>query len=226
MKTKHWIATVAVLTASAGAAQAANLLVDPGFDTPSGLGSPSFSGLEAGGLSSAAAWDMWNNTMVTTTTSQAPSTDPFGGGEATHVVTAGPEDGLYQFVADNSVDYVSVDVYLLRGSFELGLGQHGYYSATATTSVHDQWVRLSAHYPPLPVTGSPQPGQIGDEIFLYSTDGGGADFYVDNAYAGSSPVTEPAAWAMMLMGLGGMGQALRRRRVALASAQCDQAESA
>jgi hypothetical protein len=214
VKTKHCLAAAAAVTLSAGAAQAANLLADPGFDTPSGPGPASYSGLESGGLSSAAAWDMWNNTMVLTTTEQAPSTDPFGGGEMTHVLTGGPENGLYQFVAANSVDYVSVDVYVLRGAFELGLGQGGYYSAIATTSVHDQWVHLFAQYPALPLAGSPHPGEIGNEIFLYSTAGSGADFYVDNAYAGSAPTPEPASWAMMLVGLGGMGTALRRRRAA------------
>jgi hypothetical protein len=213
---KQWWASAggAAVLLAAGAGHAGNLLVNQGFDTASGLGPTSFSGLSNGGLSSAAAWEMWNNSMALTTTDQAPSTDPLGGGDATHVTTAGDENGIYQFVAANSVSYVAVDVYVVSGTFELGLGQQGYYSATAKTSVHDQWVRLSAVYPPLPLAGSPNPNEVGNEIFLYSTAGSGADFHVDNAYAGSTPVPEPAAWAMMILGVGGMGQGLRRRRAA------------
>ncbi|HLZ85250.1 MAG TPA: PEPxxWA-CTERM sorting domain-containing protein [Caulobacteraceae bacterium] len=202
----------AAMVLTAGVAQAGNQLVNPSFDTASGLGPTSFSGLLNGGLSSAAAWNVYNNSMGLTTTDQVPSTDPFAGGAATHITTAGPEDGVYQFVAANTVSFVSVDVYVLSGTFELGLGQNGYYSATATTSVHDQWVRLSAAYPPLPLVGSPSPNLVGDEIFLYSTAGSGADFYVDNAYAGSTPVPEPATWSMLIVGLGVVSEVLRRRR--------------
>jgi hypothetical protein len=206
-------AAAAILTA--GSVEAGNLLVDPGFDTPSGLGPTSYSGLENGGLSSAAAWNMWNNTMALTTTDEVVSTDPFGGGQALHVTTGGGEDGVYQFVAPNSVNRVSVDVYVVSGTFELGLGQGGYYSATATTSTHGQWVRLSAVYPALPLVGSPSPNEIGDEIFLYSTAGTGADFYVDDAFAGSLIVPEPATWTLLILGLSALGGTLRCRRVPL-----------
>lgn len=201
----------------ASSAQAGNLLVNPGFDIASGLGPTAFSGLNNGGTSSAASWTVWNNTMALTTTDQVASTDPFGGGAATHVTTAGAENGIFQFVAPNSVSFVSIDVYVLSGTFELGLGQNGYYSATAKTSVHNKWVRLSAAYPSLPLPGSPNPNQIGDEIFLYSTAGSGAEFFVDNAYAGSTPVPEPATWATLILGLGVVGEMLRRRRAPLAA---------
>jgi hypothetical protein len=108
------------------------------------------------------------------------------------------------------VSLVRVDVFLLSGTFELGLGQGGYYAATAKTSVLGQWVRLHAHYPPLPLAGSPDPNQVGDEIFLYSTAGSGAEFYVENAYAGPLLVPDPATWAMMLIGVGAIGALARR----------------
>ena len=103
------------------------------------------------------------------------------------------ENGLYQFVAPNSVDYVAVDVYLLSGTFELGLGRDGFYEATAKTSTVGKWERLTAT---IPTT-------IGDEIFLYSTNSAAAEFYVDNAYAGTIP--EAPTWTMMLAGFIGLG---------------------
>jgi hypothetical protein len=63
--------------------------------------------------------------------------------------------------------------------------------------------------------GAPFPDQYGDEIFLYATNGAGAEFFVDNANAGSVP--EPSTWAMMLSGfavLGVVGSRAGRRRVA------------
>lgn len=212
MHSRHWLAGAAVRSMLAcGSAHAGNLLVNPGFDTPSGLGPTSFSGLSSGGTSSAAAWGVWNNTMFTTTTDEVASSDPSGGGEAVHITTGGPENGIYQFVAANSVSFVSVDVYVVSGTFELGLGQGGYYSATSKTSVHDQWVHLSATYPPLPLVGSPIPSEIGNEIFLYSTAGLGAEYYVDNAYAGSTPVPEPSGCAILALGAIGMVTAGRFR---------------
>jgi hypothetical protein len=205
------LAAAAAAVLAAGVAQAGDMLINPGFDTASGLGPTAFSGLSDGGLSSAAAWRVWNNTQALTTTDQVASTDPFGGGAATHVVTGGAENGLFQFVAANSVNFVSVDVFLLSGTFELGLGQSGYYAATAKTSLHDQWVHLTASYPPLPLAGSPFPNQIGNEIFLYATNGAGAEFYVDNAFAGTRAVPEPASWALMILGFGASGVRLRRR---------------
>ena len=48
-----------------------------------------------------------------------------------------------------------------------------------------------------------RPGYVllGDEIFLYATNGAGADFFVDNAFAGTP---EPSTWAMMLTGFAGL----------------------
>jgi hypothetical protein len=214
MALRLWLAGAALGTLlTCGSAHAANLLLNPGFDTPSGLGPTSFGGGGDGGLSAAANWRMWNNSMVLSTTDQVASTDPTGGGEALYITTVGPENGVYQFVAANSVGLVSVDVFVVSGTFELGLGQAGFYSATATTSVHDRWVHLEATYPPLPLAGSPDPTEIGNEIFLYSTDGAGAEFYVDNAFAGAAPVPEPSTLAIVGLGIFLLGCAATRTRM-------------
>jgi hypothetical protein len=182
-------------TLACGNAWAGNMLVNPGFNTPSGLGPTSFTNVLFGGESS--------------TTALVPSTDPSGGGSAEQVTSTGPEDGIYQFVAPNSVEIVSVDVYVLSGSFELGLGQQGQYESVARTSVLDQWVHLAAEFPVPAAPGSPFPNEIGNEIFLYSTNGAGADFIVDNAFAGT--VAEPASWPMLALGVVGAAVAARRR---------------
>jgi hypothetical protein len=197
-------------------AHGANLLSNPGFDIQFGTGSTTNPGQEYVGPSGAADWSVWNNTNGTTYTALTASTDPSGGGSMLEVYTDGGENGVYQFVSSYGVAKVSVDVFLTHGTFELGLGQGGYYLATATTSVLDQWVHLTATYALGSRPGAPFPDQYGNEIFLYSTDGAGAVYAVDNAYAGSVP--EPATWAMMLMAFAGVGVAWRRKAARTAAA--------
>jgi hypothetical protein len=139
MRAFRLFAAAAVATIACAEARAGNQLLNPGFDTPSGLGPTSFTEQSPPGQPSVALdRSVWNNSLATTTSDLVPSTDPSGGGSAGHIVTGGPENGFYQFVADNSVDFVSVDVYLLSGTFELGLGRGGAYEASATTSVLDR----------------------------------------------------------------------------------------
>jgi hypothetical protein len=203
---KIWLCGAGAMAAFASpSAQAANLLSNPGFDTAYGSGSSSNVGQEYVGLSGAADWGVWNNTNGSTETALTASTDPLGGGSMLQVYTDGGENGVYQFVSSYGVAKVSVDVFLTSGSFELGLGQGGYYMATAQTSVLDQWVHLTATYTLGSQLGAPYPDMYGNEIFLYATNGAGAVFALDNAYAGSAP--EPATWATMLVGFAGLGLA-------------------
>ena len=44
----------------------------------------------------------------------------------------------------------------------------------------------------------------------------GNDFGVDNIRLGVGSVPEPATWGLMIMGFGGLGAMLRRRRAAFA----------
>jgi hypothetical protein len=57
-------------------------------------------------------------------------------------------------------------------------------------------------------------------VSLRNTEGGfgGNDFAIDNIFVGALGVPEPATWAMMIVGFGGIGAALRgRRRTAVAA---------
>ena len=205
MMKRGMILLAAAAMMACSAAEAANLLSNPGFDTPTpGLTPPNYptslsTVIPPNAPSSAADWSIWNNTLTTTSTELLPTTDPAGGGFMAHVTSGAYENGLYQFVADDSVNFVSVDVFLLSGTFELGLGRNGFYEATATTSTLDQWVHLTASIPT----------NLGDEIFLYSTNAAAAEFYVDNAFA--SGVPESSTWAMMLAGFAALGFAGWRR---------------
>lgn len=80
---------------------------------------------------------------------------------------------------------------------------------SARTSSLGRWERVSL-----------DSGQTAfNEIALYSV-GNGAAFYVSGVTASNAtaPIPEPAAWMMMIAGLGAMGALMRRRpaRVVLA----------
>jgi hypothetical protein len=63
---------------------------------------------------------------------------------------------------------------------------------------------------------------LGSFLGLGLTNGGRSDpaYGLDKALGGGAPVggvPEPATWAMMLVGFGAAGAALRRRRIAVAA---------
>lgn len=182
------MAVAGLVAWACNSAEAGNQLLNPGFDLSSGLPNPMLTGLSPpSALSAAEDWRMWNNASATTETRLLSSTDPLGGGEMMDVANTGAWSGAYQFVGANTVDFVSVDVFVLRGDFELGLALNGDALNFVTTSVHDSWLHLTAS---IPLTQ-------GDEIYLYSgrSDVDGAEFYVDNAFVGTS-VPEPASWTL------------------------------
>ncbi|MFD1786959.1 FxDxF family PEP-CTERM protein [Sphingomonas floccifaciens] len=51
-------------------------------------------------------------------------------------------------------------------------------------------------------------------LFVSGTSGGNAAFAGTLSFAGTSAVPEPATWAMMLIGFGGVGASMRRRKQA------------
>ena len=83
----------------------------------------------------------------------------------------------------------------------------GAYSFTLTTSANDNFDtnRTTASFTFL---GN---GQIAP-LVISSGGAFNVDAFVDNISLVSAPVPEPATWAMMLIGFGGMGLVTRRRR--------------
>lgn len=137
------------------------------FDS-SAAGPTSFTGLGNGGLSAAADWKVWSNTPgSTTTTSLLASTDPLGSGSMIHVNTNGASNGLYQiFDAGNYSS--SLDVYVLSGAVTFYL-YNGASSISVTSTTQNTWETLF-----LPITAA-------DELVIYSSTAGGAEFYADRA---------------------------------------------
>jgi hypothetical protein len=188
----------------AGSAHAGvNFVQNPGFETSSGLGPTSFAGLSFGGISAAALWGVWNNSPATTTTAlSSPSTDSIaaGGNNMLHITTTGSDNGVFQFFNPHVAHYFSADILDLSGQVQLGSAYGGgnWVTTVINPSPNAAWRHVIVQ------TAANQ-----NEIFLYSA-GGGADFYVDNAYATSS-VPELSTWAMMLAGFAGLGFSGYRR---------------
>lgn len=200
--------TVVGLVGSAADAQ--NIIANSGFETPSGAGPTSLTAVGVSGPSAAASWTVYQNTAGPTTTALSPSTDTVlpGGTAQLDIATGGDGNGAYQF--PGTFNYAAADFYVTSGVAQLLITNNfGATRAVATTTVLNQWQRLSVAY------------AFANEIVLYSF-GSGASFSVDNVYAGLTPdpaaVPEPATWALMLGGFGLAGATLRRRQITIVAA--------
>jgi hypothetical protein len=65
-------------------------------------------------------------------------------------------------------------------------------------------VNITQPRPPFPIDG------------FASTEGGGQTFYSSVTVPAATPTPEPATWAMLILGFGTVGMALRRRRLSVA----------
>jgi hypothetical protein len=204
---------LAVVFAGGQALAATNLVANGDFEAAANAPtSAAFSG--GGGTSAAPSWLLYNNAFATTSTEVVDATLPDGGDQMLHIVTGGSNNGVYQ-VFGGLARYAQVRLFVNSGSVRLFLyldGNTEYGQVASTTT--GAWETLTLN------TGSAN----SNEIVIYAN-GGAADFYIDNAYAGAEPgpppvtggIPEPSTWALLIAGFGGAGGMLRRRR-ALAAA--------
>jgi hypothetical protein len=198
---------------------AADYLINSGFDTLGPGGSPVTTIGGSGAWSAALGWEQF--TVVPggyLTTSLAPSTDPWGGGNAIHVVTdsgdyppAEQGNGFGQ-VFSSLLPHatVSYDLYVVSGSvtggitLDIGGGVGVFTGNTPTFGPTGGWIHVvNAQLP-----GELSTGVYFETLTLGQGAGYGADYFVDNVVVS---VPELSTWAMMLLGFAGLGFSGYRR---------------
>ena len=116
------------------------------------------------------------------------------------VTTSGDWSGIYQpFLPFNTGPVVAIGsawLYLNSGCVGVGVGNDGNTGVTVSTCVTGQWIKLTTLNGVSPA----------NEFIVYTTTAGGADFYVDNAFA--SAVPEPASLTLLVFGA---AEVVRRR---------------
>jgi hypothetical protein len=167
---------VGLATAPQGAS-AANLLKNSDFDTPSGTGPTSFTGLGNGGQSAARDWTVYNNNEGTTTTELLPST-LVEGGTMIHISASGADDGIYQtFTPAQGQTTSCAWIYVISGAVAIGAGQ--YVSDVA----QDAALLDIGEWQPITVNAGNQPAGI---MIIYSSYFGSAEYYGESASISSS----------------------------------------
>jgi hypothetical protein len=159
-----------------------NLLTNGSFDlgskipvTITGLNDPS----------QATGWTTWNknydggsSSYGTLTTALVPST-LVTGGTMIHVETSGTDNGLVQVFGEIDTGpktaYACAWIYVVRGTVGISLGNGGNQHLGVLLSAENSWERVeisnSSTYSTSPV----------NEFIIYSSEVGGAEFYVESA---------------------------------------------
>jgi hypothetical protein len=178
----------AVFAALAAApASAANLLVNPGFEAVGPQGAfTSFTctaNVCCGGQSAADSWTTWINQCpqfgfpenTIRTAHVTPSTAPAGGNAMIHVLATSAESGIVQvfgpFNTGPAQVTSSVWVYVVSGQVCLGTGNGGNTHCDDHSTTTGQWELLQA----------PNGVSPANELIVYASSAGGAEFYADNA---------------------------------------------
>jgi hypothetical protein len=168
----------------------ANLLPNPGFEyATSGVtpGTPvSYTAFCGGATSAALYWRVWVNSCGSNiSTTLVNSSAPSGNQYMLHVVTTGPNNGIYTTFLSTQRTIATVWVYLNSGCIGIGTGNGAETGDTdEMTCVTGRWFQLYQ----VPNGVSP-----GSEFIVYSVPNpilpgsGGADFFLDNADVDPQP---------------------------------------
>jgi len=161
-----------------------NYLANPSFQNVGPLGSSTTVTLTApGGAGNSAAdqWTLFMNNPGTIRTNLQPSTRPFDFTNMIHVYTTADRDGLVQvflpYGSGPTKVIASAMVYVVRGQVGIGTGNGGGTQIDAVSTVTGAWQLIRAENHSIPA----------NELIIYATSPGGAEFYVDYASVYFSP---------------------------------------
>ncbi len=166
------LAAASLLLAASASAQ--NLLVNPGFDTPSGreLGL-THSGYLLVGESAADEWYVFHNTPGDTKTELVPSA--ISDGYMLRVDTFGPSNGIEHILGAPGTGPVCVThgawIYLKRGSIFIGAGNGGSTGPDRFFDTIGEWEYVEATNTTCPVS----------LFIVYAASTEGAEFYIEKA---------------------------------------------
>jgi hypothetical protein len=174
IKSTHAVASVLSLVLAASALGGSEMLVNSGFDTPSGR-SPAITHTGYGlvGESVAKDWYVFHNTEGTTKTELLPS--EISDGFMLRVATDGASNGIEQvigaFDTGPACAEESIWVYIISGSILIGAGNGGQTAADQFLTTTGQWTEVTATNTLCPV----------NLFIVYAASVGGAEFYLEKA---------------------------------------------
>lgn len=156
--------------------QATNLASNGSFETV-GPNGPSTTWAASGSSNAAAAagWSMVSPFGAANLSTQQDSfAAPNGGSKTLHVVTDRQSSGIVQVLgplgSGPSSTVSTIQVYVTRGQVGFGVGDGGNTGIGSVSTSTGRWETLVV----------PNHSTASNEIILYATSVGGADFYVDN----------------------------------------------
>lgn len=202
---RNWLIGAAILFAAP--AHAGELITNGSFN--SAQQSTAIVGAPAGSSAAAVGWYLYNNSNTSTSSEIVES---FGGrSNLLHIVTGGPDNGALQNFLSSALSGYA-DVYVVSGQVRFGA-----YTNNGGVALGSAFSDTTGAFERLALTADVEQPFTFVALYSYGT---GAEFYVDLVSANSeaaiteatAPVPEPATWAMLMVGFGAIGGALRRKK--------------
>ena len=160
-----------------------NLLANPDFSGPFDR-KTSFTGVGGAGNSAADGWTLWMNVAGTLETTLGECSFPPAGSSMIEVHVTSRWGGLVQTFdqQDHGPQHVTAGawVYVKRGQIGLGTGNGGNTSVDSRSATTGRWEWIEA----------PNGVAPANELIIYATGDGGADFYVAQASVAERPRSE------------------------------------